>query len=282
MNPYEFGPIAAVLDAAYGVVMFLTSLVTPLAGTASAALAVVLVTLLVRALLIPVGVSQVKAANTRKRLAPQLASLQKTYGKDREVLQRKTLELYQREKVSPTAGCLPMLLQIPVVSTIYALFIVTTVNGHPNALLAAPLLGMPLGSSFASRTIAGQLDLPTVVLAVVIVAVIATVAGASRKLLAEPLPGTPGGAPALGAASDARPSGGPAGASAGNPAGDSALPDLTNVMRTLSFLPFLTAIVALFVPLAAALYLVVTTVWTFGERWTLRRLLPPADAVPAR
>jgi YidC/Oxa1 family membrane protein insertase len=274
MNPYEFGPIAAVLDAAYGVVMFLTSLVTPLAGTASAALAVVLVTLLVRALLIPVGVSQVKAANTRKRLAPQLASLQKTYGKDREALQRKTLELYQREKVSPTAGCLPMLLQIPVVSTIYALFIVTTVNGHPNALLAAPLLGMPLGSSFASRTIAGQLDLPTVVLAIVIVAVIATVAGASRKLLAEPLPGAPGGPPALGAASGARPSGGPA--------GDPALPDLTNVMKTLSFLPFLTAIVALFVPLAAALYLVVTTVWTFGERWILRRLLPPADAVPAR
>jgi YidC/Oxa1 family membrane protein insertase len=258
MNPYEFGPIAAVLDAAYGVVMSLSSFLTPYAGTASAAVAVIVVTLLVRALLIPVGVSQVKAANARKRLAPHLAALQKKHGKDRETLQRKTLELYQREKVSPTAGCLPMLLQIPVVSTIYGLFIVTTINGHPNALLAESLLGMPLGKSFAGLVTTGALEPATGVMAGVIVVVIAVVAQLSRMLLAEPLPGAPGGPPAA-------PS-------------TPGVPDLSGMMRTLSFLPFMTAIVALFVPLAAALYLVVTTVWTFSERWILRRLLPPAEA----
>lgn len=258
MNPYEFGPIAAVLDAAYGVVMSLSSLLTPLAGTASAAVAVVLVTLIVRALLIPVGVSQVKAANARKRIAPQLAALQKKHGKDRETLQRKTLELYQREKVSPTAGCLPMLLQIPVVSTIYGLFIITTVNGHPNALLAEHLFGMPLGKSFASLATTGSLDLASILMAVAIVVVIAVVAQLSRTLLAEPLPGTPGGPPA------AAPTPG--------------VPDLSGMMKTLSFLPFMTAIIALFVPLAAALYLVVTTVWTFAERSILKRMLPPAPS----
>lgn len=258
MNPYEFGPIAAVLDAAYAVVMSLSSLLEPIAGTTAAALAVVLVTLVVRAVLIPVGVSQVKAANARKRIAPKLADLQKKHGKDRETLQRKTLELYQREKVSPTAGCLPMLLQIPVVSTIYALFIVVTINGHPNALLSERLLGMPLGSSFASLAATGSLDLASVLMAAVAVVVIAVTAQLSRRILAEPLPGTPGGPPAAPAAPGA--------------------PDLTGVMRTLSFLPFMTAIVALFVPLAATLYLVVTTVWTFSERWILRRLLPPEDA----
>lgn len=268
MNPYEFGPIAAVLDGAYAVVMFLSSLVEPVAGTAAAAVAVVLVTLLVRALLIPVGVSQVKAANARKRLAPKLAELQRKHGKNREVLQRKTLELYQREKVSPTAGCLPMLLQIPVVSTIYGLFIVTTVNGHPNGLLTERLFGMPLGSSFASLVTTGSLDVATGALAAVIVVVIAVTAQLSRMLLAEPLPGTPGGPPAASQAPG--------------------MPDMTNVMRTLSFLPFVTAIVALFVPLAAALYLVVTTVWTFAERSILRRIHPAPEpgapgvaAVPA-
>lgn len=261
MNPYEFGPIAAVLDAAYGVVMSLSSILTPIAGTASAAVAVVLVTLIVRALLIPVGVSQVKAANARKRIAPQLAALQKKHGKDREALQKKTLELYQREKVSPTAGCLPMLLQIPVVSTIYGLFIIATVNGHPNALLTESLFGMPLGKSFASLVTTGSLDLATGTMAAVIVVVIAVVAQLSRMLLAEPLPGTPGGPPA------AAPTPG--------------VPDLSGMMKTLSFLPFMTAIVALFVPLAAALYLVVTTVWTFGERSILKRLLPPPAMAPA-
>jgi YidC/Oxa1 family membrane protein insertase len=258
MNPYEFGPIAAVLDGAYAVVMSLSSLLTPVAGSAAAALAVVLVTLVVRAALIPVGVSQVKAANARRRIAPQLADLQKKFGKDRETLQRKTLELYQREKVSPTAGCLPMLLQIPVVSTIYALFIITTINGHPNALLTEHLFGMPLGSSFASLVVSGTLDLATVVMAVVAVMVISVTAHLSRTLLADPLPGTPGGPPAQPAAPGA--------------------PDLSGMMRTLSFLPFMTAIIALFVPLAATLYLVVTTVWTFSERWILRRALPPAPA----
>jgi YidC/Oxa1 family membrane protein insertase len=258
VNPYEFGPVAAVLDAAYAVVMSISSLLEPVAGTAAAALAVVLVTLVVRAALIPVGISQVKAANARKRIAPQLAELQKKFGKDREKLQRKTLELYQREKVSPTAGCLPMLLQIPVVSTIYGLFIVMTINGHPNALLSERLLGMPLGSSFATLATTGSLDLGTVLMALVAVVVIAVTAQLSRRLLADPLPGTPGGPPAAPTAPGT--------------------PDLTGVMRTLSFLPFMTAIVALFVPLAAALYLVVTTVWTFSERWILRRVLPPAEA----
>jgi YidC/Oxa1 family membrane protein insertase len=258
VNPYEFGPIAAVLDAAYAVVMSISSLLEPVTGSAAAALAVVLVTLVVRAALIPVGVSQVKAANARKRIAPKLADLQKKYGKDREALSRKTLELYQREKVSPTAGCLPMLLQIPVVSTIYGLFIVVTINGHPNALLTERLFGMPLGSSFASLAVTGSLDIVTVVMAAIAVVVIAVTAQLSRRILAEPLPGTPGGPPAAPTTPGA--------------------PDLTGVMRTLSFLPFMTAIVALFVPLAATLYLVVTTVWTFSERWILRRLLPPADA----
>ena len=62
----------------------------------------------VRALLIPVGVSQVRAEFTRRRLAPQLAELQRRHGKDRETLARKTMELYQAEKTSPFAGMLPL------------------------------------------------------------------------------------------------------------------------------------------------------------------------------
>ncbi len=60
MDFFAFPPLAVVLDAAYGALHGLTSLLTPL-GSIAAATAILLVTLLVRALLIPVGVSQAKA-----------------------------------------------------------------------------------------------------------------------------------------------------------------------------------------------------------------------------
>ena len=97
MDFYRFPPIAAVLDAAYSVVTALSDVVAPIAGSAAAAVAIVLVTLLVRSLLIPVGVSQVRADFTRRRLAPRLQELQRRYKKKPEVLQRKTLELYAAE-----------------------------------------------------------------------------------------------------------------------------------------------------------------------------------------
>ena len=62
MDIYAFPPIAAILDAAYGALTALSAALEPLAGTAASASAVILVTLLIRALLIPVGISQAKAA----------------------------------------------------------------------------------------------------------------------------------------------------------------------------------------------------------------------------
>ena len=81
MDLYAFPPIAALLDGAYAVLMALAALLEPVIGIASAAAAVVLVTLLVRAALIPVGVSQAKAEQTRARLAPKLAALQSSTGR---------------------------------------------------------------------------------------------------------------------------------------------------------------------------------------------------------
>ena len=155
MNFYAFPPIAAVLDAAYGFVSGLADLLTPVAGDAAAALAVVVLTVLVRAVLIPVGASQMRAELTRRRLNPQLRELQRRHKGAPEVLRRKTIELYQREKASPFAGILPTLAQAPVLSTLYGLFILASINGHANALLAAHLFTVPLGTSFVQFVAAG-------------------------------------------------------------------------------------------------------------------------------
>jgi YidC/Oxa1 family membrane protein insertase len=72
-----FPPLAAVLDTAHTLLLGLAALLEPLAGSAAAALAIVLVTIVVRAALIPLGVLQVRAEAARRRLAPKLADQQK-------------------------------------------------------------------------------------------------------------------------------------------------------------------------------------------------------------
>ena len=155
MDIFAFPPLAALLNAAYGALAGLSDLLTPLAGASAAALAVVLVTLLVRALLIPVGISQAKAEQTRARLAPRLRELQRRHKKNPERLQKEMLELYRSENTSPFAGMLPVLAQAPVVGILYTLFLRPEIAGHPNELLTHDLFGAPLGTSLVSALFGG-------------------------------------------------------------------------------------------------------------------------------
>lgn len=249
MDLYSFAPIAAVLDAAHWLVTQLAELVAPLVGSGSAAFAVVLITMIVRTVLIPVGISQVRAEIGRRRLAPQLEQLRKRYAKNRELLQRKTMELYTSEKVSPLAGCLPLLLQAPVLSVLYGLFILPTINGHPNQLLTEELFGVPLGSSLVGLVGAGSVW-PTLAVFGVLLAVIAVVATFSRRV-------------ALRTAAPTTPQPG--------------MPGMAGLTSALSWMPFITVIFGAFVPLAATIYLTVSTTWTLVERVVLRRMLAPAS-----
>ncbi|MET1017653.1 MAG: membrane protein insertase YidC, partial [Leifsonia flava] len=156
MNLYAFGPIAAILDSAYRLLLGFASFIEPFAGELSAALAIVTLTLVIRSVLIPVGRSQVRAEFTRRRLAPQLSELQRRYKGKPEVLQRKMMELYATEKTSPFAGILPALAQAPVLSLLYGLFVLAVINGHTNALLGMHLFGVPLGTSLVAFLGAGM------------------------------------------------------------------------------------------------------------------------------
>jgi YidC/Oxa1 family membrane protein insertase len=157
MDPFLFAPIAAIFNVAYAAVEGLAAAFTPAAGAASAAAAIVALTIIVRLALIPVGVSQVKAEGTRRRLTPQLLVLQRKHKSNPLLLQQKTTELYKAEKSSQFAGILPTLAQAPVLSLVYALFLRTTVDGHPNALLSEHLFAVPLGTSFVHVLSTGHL-----------------------------------------------------------------------------------------------------------------------------
>ena len=250
MDFFAFGPIAAALTAAYSVVHGLSTLLVPFAGAGSAAIAIVLVTLLLRSALIPVGISQVRAQIARQRLAPKLQAIQKRYKNNRELLLRKTQELYSAEKVSPFAGLLPTLIQAPVISLVYGLFVRSEIGGHSNALLSQHLFGVPLGTSL-TQLLGGGAAIPGVLVFVALLTIIGFVAAQTRRV------------------------------ALATPPDPSATAVTLRLTRAMSWLPFLTVIFAAIVPLAATLYLTVTTSWTLIERAVLRRRLagPPQIAI---
>jgi YidC/Oxa1 family membrane protein insertase len=229
VDPFNFPPIAAAVDALAAAVRWFSHLVAPWAGASAGAIAIVALTLLVRAALIPVGRSQARAEADRRRIAPQLKRTQERYRRDPQVLQRKTMELYRAEGVSMFGGLGPAVLQIPVVSLVYGLFVRPEIHGAANALLAQHLFGAPLGATLLS------VAWPQGLAIIGLLAVIAAIALVNRRanLRAAPLEG--------------------------------------RAATVLSWMPLVTVLFAAIVPLAATLYLAVTTAWTSVERALWRR-----------
>jgi YidC/Oxa1 family membrane protein insertase len=81
--------------------------------------AIVIVTFLLKLVFYPLSEASGKSMAKMKNLAPRIKNLQEQYKGDREKQGKAMMELYQREKVNPVAGCLPMLVQIPVFLAFY-------------------------------------------------------------------------------------------------------------------------------------------------------------------
>ena len=75
---------------------------------------IVVFTLLIRLVLLPLDVKSRVSMRKTTKLQPQMQALQKKYANDKDKLNQKTMELYRKEHVSPTAGCLPMLISLPI------------------------------------------------------------------------------------------------------------------------------------------------------------------------
>jgi len=81
--------------------------------------AIILVTFLLKLAFYPLSETSGRSMAKMKMLAPRIKNLQETYKEDREKLGRAMMELYQREKINPVAGCLPIIIQMPVFFAFY-------------------------------------------------------------------------------------------------------------------------------------------------------------------
>ncbi len=80
---------------------------------------IILLTIIVRMVLTPLTISQTKSMAKMQKMQPQIKELQKKHKDDKQKLQQETMEFYKKNNVNPLAGCLPLILQMPV---FFALF----------------------------------------------------------------------------------------------------------------------------------------------------------------
>jgi len=84
-------------------------------------LSVILLTFVVRLLLFPSSIKQTRSMEEVKKIQPLLKEIQEKYKDQPEEYQKKTLEVYKKSGVNPFGGCLPMLLQLPILMALYQL-----------------------------------------------------------------------------------------------------------------------------------------------------------------
>ena len=200
------------INAAY----ILVSWLAPLTGTAGAIVAFVLI---IRLCLHPLARIQIRGEKARAEIMPKLKDIQDKHRGNPERLNQELATFYGGEGKGMFAGCLPMLIQLPIFSVMYRLFLSPTVGGHPNQLLTHTLLGTPLSTVFLTS--------PSIA-AVGLFLLMAAVATWSAL----------------------RMTGGP---------------------KLLRAVPYASVVFAMFVPLAAGIYLLTTTTWTAFERALLLR-----------
>ena len=233
------GFLSVPMGAAYHVVFAIAQFLAPLPAGFATAAAIVAFTVAVRLLLFPLSYRAFRGQRAMSDFGVKAQELRARHASQPDRLQQELTELYRQESSGLLAGCLPVLVQLPVFSVMYRLFLYRTVAGHANGLLARELLGTALGSHWLTG--AGPVSVHGALFLVLfgLLAAVAFVTARSSRAVT------------------------PAASAAAAPS--AALGAITRL------LPYATVIIAALVPLAAGLYLLTTTSWTAAERGVLRR-----------
>ncbi len=164
------------------------------ASGASWALSIIGLTIVIRALLIPLFVKQIKSSRNMQLLQPKVKELQKKYGHDRERLAQETMNLYRETKTNPFSSCLPLIVQMPIFIGLFRLIDQAAKNGEGRGLLTdtqaqqlrdAELFGGKISSTFLKSE--GDLTVQLIA-AVLVLAMTATTFLTQRQLMSKNMP----------------------------------------------------------------------------------------------
>ncbi|WGL52548.1 membrane protein insertase YidC [Nocardioides sp. BP30] len=254
-----FGWIATPLYYAIsGILLFwhkLATLVLSPSNGWSWVLAIVGLTVTIRALLIPLFVKQIKSSRNMQLIQPKVKELQKKYGHDRERLAQETMKLYKDTGTNPFASCLPLLIQMPIFLCLFRL-VNSAAHGTARGFLSsddvqhfsnARIFGARLADTFN-----GTDDTSVKILAaVLVVAMCVTTFLTQRQLMAKNMPA------------------------------DAMQGQYAQQQKMLLYvLPFVFAISGIAFPIAAMLYWTTSNLWTMGQQFYVIRN-SPAPGTPA-
>src|SRR4029450_5103169 len=219
------------------------------------ALSIIGLTVVIRILLIPLFVKQIKTSRNMQLLQPKLKELQKKYGHDRERMAQETMKLYKETGTNPFASCLPLLLQAPV---LYALFHVLRTAAKDTAiglLTASAARSLANGEIFGAKisdsfTGADSVHVQVLTAALVVI-MTATTFTTQRQLMAKNMP---------------------ASAMSG--------PYAQQQKMLLYVLPIVFAVGGIAFPIGVLLYWTTSNLWTMGQQFYVIRN-NPAPGTPA-
>ena len=137
-----FGTIFEPIENLLHVVLQALYNVTDLAGFGSYGVAIILLTILIKMLLYPLTVKQVKSMKAMQELSPKMKKIQEKYKDNPQVMQQKVGALYKEAGVNPLAGCLPLLIQMPILMGMFYALRDLQYTGEPS-FLWLPTLSMP-------------------------------------------------------------------------------------------------------------------------------------------
>ncbi len=158
------------------------------------ALSIIGLTIVIRALLIPLFVKQIKSSRNMQLLQPRVKELQKKFGHDRERLAQETMNLYRETKTNPFSSCLPLIVQMPIFIGLFRLIDQAAKNGSGRGLLTdtqaqqlrdAELFGGKISSTFLKSD--GNVTVQ-VIAAVLVLAMTATTFLTQRQLMSKNMP----------------------------------------------------------------------------------------------
>lgn len=249
MNPFSFIYTEVLFRPLFNLLVGITNVLP----THSVGLAIILVTLVVRLILLPPSLHQVKQTQRNqekmKTVQGKLEALKTTHKDNKGKQAEETMRIYKEAGINPAAGCLPLLVQLPILLALYRVFLTgmgaETVHylysfiGHPDQLQTV-FLGISLTA-------------PSLLLGVV--------AGVAQFILMRFATPTP-------------------------PAAPGANEDTAQMMQSMQknmmyFFPVMTVFIALRLPAALALYWVSSTIFAILQQVAIKKILKVTPGMPA-
>lgn len=126
--------------------------------------AVIALTVIIRLLLYPLMMKSIRSQKAMAELQPKIKEIQEKYKEDKERQAKEMMELYKREKFNPFGGCLPLLIQFPILIALYRVFWSGLSNGsmsHLYSFVPDPGMINPISLGFLN------LSTPNIVVAVI-------------------------------------------------------------------------------------------------------------------